>query len=54
MDNELEFAMYNNNSLTITGDLTDWRKEKKISFESCDANDPGTLAIKGNIIQNCL
>ena len=31
MDNELEFAMYNNNSLTITGgDLTDWQKEKDL------------------------
>ena len=48
VDNEVAFAMYDNKSLTISGgDLYDWQVEKEISFESCDVNNPGILAIKG-------
>ena len=44
--------MYNWKYLNVSGeDFSGWQKRKEISFESCDASDPGILTIKGNVIQ---
>ena len=56
VDNEIEEVKYNNVTLTVDGQLDDWMKENKISFESCDPKDPGILSIKGrdyNTNNNC-
>ena len=51
MDNIVESAKYNGDSLTIAthgNGLTDWTKEKKVTFESCNDGSPGKLTIKGS------
>ena len=48
IDNEVESAKYNGDSLTITtDDLTAWSKLKTIEFQSCHDSNPGKLQIKG-------
>ena len=56
VDNYVESATYNGNTLTISTDAVyvenlgyrnlDW--EKSVDFESCDDGNPGTLSIKGS------
>ena len=56
VDNVIEEVKYNGVTLEVDGQLNDWRKENTISFESCDAKDPGKLSIKGrdyNSNNNC-
>ena len=49
IDNVADSASYGGNTLTITSDdLSDWSKEKSVTFESCDDSSPGTLEIKGS------
>ena len=49
IDNVVDSASYGGNTLTITSDdLSDWSKEKSVTFESCDDSSPGTLEIKGS------
>ena len=49
IDNVVDLATYNGNTLTITSDgLSNWSKEKLVNFESCDDSSPGTLLIKGS------
>ena len=52
IDNVVDSATYGGNTLTIMGDdLSDWKKEKSVTFESCDDSSPGTLVIKGSDIE---
>ena len=56
VDNVVQEVKYNGVALAVDGQLNDWRKENTISFESCDAKDPGKLSIKGrdyNSNNNC-
>jgi hypothetical protein len=50
IDNVVISAKYNGIPLEIqTEDLENWKKEKMISFVSCeDESSPGILEIKGN------
>ena len=56
IDNYVESATYNGNTLTITTDAeylenlgyTNLAWEKSVNFESCDDGNPGTLSIKGS------
>ena len=49
IDNVVDSATYGGNTLTIMGDdLSDWKKEKSVTFESCYDSSPGTLVIKGS------
>ena len=49
IDNVVDSATYNGDALTITSDgLSNWPKEKLVTFESCDDSSPGTLLIKGS------
>ena len=49
IDNVVDSATYNGNTLTITSDgLSKWSKEKLVTFESCDDSSPGTLLMKGS------
>ena len=49
IDNVVDSATYDGNTLTITGDdLSNWKKEKSVTFESCHDLSPGTLVIKGS------
>ena len=49
IDNVVDSATYGGNKLTIMGDdLSDWKKEKSVTFESCYDSSPGTLVIKGS------
>ena len=49
IDNVVDSATYDGNTLTITGDyLSHWKKEKSVTFESCHDLSPGTLVIKGS------
>ena len=48
MDNVVNSVKYNGVPLAISGGaVTDWKKEKVISFQSCCDNCPGVLEIKG-------
>ena len=48
VDNRVDSATYNENTLTIAGgNLGAWSEEKTVTFESCDDSNPGTLMIKG-------
>ena len=56
VDDVVKEVHYNQDKLAVVGDLNDWRKEKTISFESCDQNEPGTLTVRGkdyNMFFNC-
>ena len=48
VDNELDYVMYNNQLLNVSGgDTGDWQQEKEITFQSCDGSgNPGTLEIQ--------
>ena len=48
VDNELDYVMYNNQLLNVSGgDTGDWQQEKEITFQSCNDNgNPGTLEIQ--------
>ena len=49
IDNVVDSATYDVNTLTITGDdLSNWKTEKSVTFESCHDLSPGTLVIKGS------
>ena len=49
IDNVVDSATYDGNTLTITGDdLSNWKTEKLVTFESCHDLSPGTLVIKGS------
>ena len=49
IDNVVDSATYGGNTLTITGDdLSNWKKEKSVTFESCYDSSPGTLTMKGS------
>ena len=52
IDNVVDSATYGGKTLKITGDdLSDWTKEKSVTFESCYDCSPGTLSIKGSDIE---
>ena len=56
VDDVVEEIKYNGVTLAVQGQLNDVRKEKTISFESCDNKKPGKLSIKGrdnNRNNNC-
>ena len=48
VDNELDYVMYNNQLLNVSGgDTGDWQQEKEITFQSCNGGgNPGTLEIQ--------
>ena len=48
VDNELDYAMYNNQLLNVSGgDTGDWQQEKEITFQSCNGGgNPGTIEIQ--------
>ena len=52
VDNELDYVMYNNQLLNVSGgDTGDWKQEKEITFQSCDGSgNPGTLEIQAQYI----
>ena len=52
VDNELDYVMYNNQLLNVSGgDTGDWQQEKDIFFDSCDGSgNPGTLEIQAQYI----
>ena len=51
IDNVVDSATYGGKTLKITGDdLSDWTKEKSVTFESCYDCSPGTLVIRGSDI----